>query len=943
MLPGEILVSLDLETTGLNRETDRIIEIGAVKFRGSQVIETFHTLVNPRRPLPYRTQRLTGITSSDVRTAPSFPEIADTLISFVGAHPLVGQNISFDLDFLSTHGVSLANPVYDTQELARLVLPWLVDTSLPALAKALGVPCEVRHRALPDALTAKEVFLALVEEASRLPPLLIQEINRLTAATDWMFRPLFQELERGMPLLPGAGEMLRLEQIGRCREKPEAGQPLTPCPHPQPLDLTELASLFQEGGAIARSFPAYEHRPGQVAMMLSVAEALNQSQHLLVEAGTGIGKSLAYLLPAILFSLRNETPVLISTNTINLQEQLMHKDIPDLLQAVDTRLGSRDFRAAQLKGRGNYLCLKRWNLWRHSPKSAEELNFLLRTLVWLFTAASGDRAELSLQGNEFVCWSQICAPEECPRGKCAYEEQGSCFLYRARRQAERAHVVVINHALLLADMVKGGKILPPAGQLIIDEAHHLEEEATKQLGFQISRQDIAGYLSRLYREAGTPFPGGFLPHLVYSLRGSPLAACQRRELEELTEKLGQQVQTAQARAAQLFHTLLHFLYSHIRGGGDYERHLRLTRAIRREPEWAKVMNTWEELNRLWEKLETGLEHLNAALEDLTGAGDADFDELLVELAFLRQQAQELRSRGGEVLVSPRAEMIYWLSLTEPEEIIHLCAAPLQVGRALEQGLFSRKDCVILTSATLTTEGNFEYIKERLGLKKPGELLIPSPFDYLSSTLVYLPQDVPPPDAAGYQQAVERALFELCRAAEGRTLALFTSHTALRLAHNALQGVLEREDILVLGQGVDGNPRQILAAFRNNPRAIILGTSSFWEGVDISGDALRVVVITRLPFAVPTHPVISARSELFPDPFNQYSLPQAILRFKQGFGRLIRSRQDRGVVVVLDQRLQSKPYGKAFLQSLPPCTIKAGFLREMGETVRGWLKYKLKGG
>jgi DNA polymerase-3 subunit epsilon/ATP-dependent DNA helicase DinG len=191
--------------------------------------------------------------------------------------------------------------------------------------------------------------------------------------------------------------------------------------------------------------------------------------------------------------------------------------------------------------------------------------------------------------------------------------------------------------------------------------------------------------------------------------------------------------------------------------------------------------------------------------------------------------------------------------------------------------------------------------------------------------------------------VERALFELCRAAEGRTLALFTSHTALRLAHNALQGVLEREDILVLGQGVDGNPRQILAAFRNNPRAIILGTSSFWEGVDISGDALRVVVITRLPFAVPTHPVISARSELFPDPFNQYSLPQAILRFKQGFGRLIRSRQDRGVVVVLDQRLQSKPYGKAFLQSLPPCTIKAGFLREMGETVRGWLKYKLKGG
>jgi len=255
---------------------------------------------------------------------------------------------------------------------------------------------------------------------------------------------------------------------------------------------------------------------------------------------------------------------------------------------------------------------------------------------------------------------------------------------------------------------------------------------------------------------------------------------------------------------------------------------------------------------------------------------------------------------------------------------------------LEKSLFSQKDCTVLTSATLSTDGNFEYIKGSLGLREANELMIDAPFDYMASTMIYLPQDIPEPDKAGYQEGVRQSLVELCRATQGRTLALFTSHAALRTIYSAIKAPLEEEDILVLGQGIDGSLRKLLNSFKANPQSLLLGTAALWEGIDVVGRALSVVVIARLPFNVPSDPIFSARSELFDDPFNQYAIPQVALKFKQGFGRLIRSQHDRGVMVVLDRRLQTKPYGKVFLQSLPRCTVKSGRLRQMPQEVIGWL-------
>ena len=924
---NQTYVSLDLETTGLNPDSDRIIEVGMVKFCGEEVIDTFHTLVNPYCPLPYRIRLLTGITPEEVKAAPPFPAVAPEIISFVGDYPIVGQNIKFDLDFLSSQGVEFLNPIYDTLKIAHILLPSLPDHRLPTLAEQLVIPYPVQHRALADAITAKEVFLALLDKASQLPLSLMIEINRSTAATHWSWRSLFLDIERAKAGTHSLWDWGKETQRRSFALSTYSGQkePLIPRSTPEPLDLNQLTTLLEPDSPIATSFPAFEHRSGQVSMMQAVAQALSDRQHLIVEAGTGIGKSIAYLLPAILFSLRNNAHIIISTNTINLQEQLMNKDIPDLLQALQGLEVISDLRVTQLKGRSNYLCLRRWNSWRDTPGLPwEEIEFLLRTLVWLSSSPTGDRAELNLTRNESTLWNRICASEDnCIQEQCPYYKDG-CFLYRARHKAEEAHLIVVNHALLLSDMVKG-RILPEYSHLVIDEAHHLEEEATQQLGYQISRHDIFDYLDRLDGRDRA------LLRLQDSLHGS-LSALRRKEIDQAVESLGERVKVARSSVSQFFDILAYFLHLYAEGQGN---ELRFNTQLRRRSEWAQIEIPWENLSLRIEEIENKISELHAMLENLRG--DSNPDSLMMELSLLQQRGSGLRRQLNSVMASSEANNICWVSQRGQDDDLYLHTAPLHVGKALEEQLFWQKDSIVLTSATLSTEGTFDYVKERLELREANELIIDTPFDYMTSAMIYLPQDIPEPDEPGYQQAVEQSLLELGRATQGRTLALFTSHAALRATHTAIQARLEEEGILVLGQGIDGSPKQLLTTFKNNPRTMLLGTASLWEGIDVVGKPLSVLVIARLPFSVPTDPIFSARCELYNDPFNQYALPQAALRFKQGFGRLIRSKEDKGVMVVLDRRLQTKPYGRVFLASLPRCTIRSGRLRQMPQEVTGWLE------
>lgn len=931
-------VSLDLETTGLNPSSDKIIEIGAVKFRDHEVLDTLNTLVNPYRPLPYRIQILTGINPQEVDSAPPISVVLGDLVSLIGNHPIIGHNVSFDLSFLSQNGVSPQNPTYDTLGLATILLPTLSDYSLSTIAQELGIPNPVRHRALPDAMVAKDVFLALLDKAYELDISIIAEIDRLTSGIDWSLAHLFHQIagERLGAIFSQVDE-LAMDVLGR--EGIE--ERLAPVPSRKPLDLERLARMLESERLMAHAFPGFERRLEQVEMTRAVAKALNESEHLIVEAGTGTGKSVAYLLPSILFAVENSVPVVISTNTINLQEQLVGKDIPDLIKVLKQE-SLPSPRYTQLKGRNNYLCLRRWtSLRRSSSLSLDEIKLLLRILVWAAETQTGDRAEISLRGDELHIWGRVCAQSEsCLGSQCPYHRRGHCFLHRARRKAENAHLIIVNHALLLSDLATAGNVLPEYGHLIIDEAHHLEEEATEQWGFQVGERDLGGYLNRLSERVGGERYTGLLFELSGYFRGSAVSPSIQREIEELARSIHDTVEHCRDRILEFFDVLWHFIESNAEDQGEYERRLRLTGAVRSQPGWRKVELASENLTLSLENTDAGLSRLYAMLEPLSDAKILDYEGLMIEISSLIHRSSELRQRVGSIVFGLDDEKIYWASLRERGNILTLCAAPLHVGLVLDKDLFSQKECVVLTSATLTTEGNFEYIKERLGLKHISELLLGSSFDYMGSAMVYIPDDIPEPGQPGYQQAVEQVLIELCHATQGKALALFTSYAALRASYEAIRAPLRGEDTLVLGQGIDGAPRQLLQTFKSNPRTVLLGTSSFWEGVDVVGEALSVLVMARLPFSVPSDPVVAARSELFDDPFNEYAIPQAVLRFKQGFGRLIRSRSDRGVIVVLDRRIKSKPYGAAFLGSLPLCVVKIGPARHLPQEAVAWLEGKI---
>lgn len=942
---SEAYIALDLETTGLDPHSDEIIEIAAVRFRGGEVADTFHTLVQPHRPLPLRIQSLTGIAQHDLDAAPALAMVLGDLLSFIGPSPIVGQSVGFDLGFLSERGISLANPVFDTCELATILLPTLPDYRLSTLAERLAIPFPVRHRALPDALAAKDVFEALLAKGQGLDRAVIAELRRLSEMVNPSLAHVFSEMDRATWAETPSGQAETgaatrgLDEQDRA-QRGHARRPTPTSPRP-PLDIERLASLLGPDGTLAQAFPGFEHRPQQVRMMEAVAQALGQGGQLIVEAGTGIGKSIAYLLPAALFAAENDTPVVVSTNTINLQEQLVRKDIPDLLAAVEqAQEPFPELRFTQLKGRGNYLCRRRWeSLLKSHPLSPGEAKFLMRITVWAAQTPTGDRAEINLRGEEAILWNRIAAHHEgCLGARCPHNQQGKCFLHRARQEAEGAHLIVINHALLLSDLADSSRVLPEYRHLIIDEAHNLEEEATEQWGFEVTERDVERHLCRLSEKMEDGGYRGLLFAVGGHLREGPLSPALCKEIAERARAIHPAVEACRHLALQFFDVLWHFVEGATEGQGEYERRLRLTGEVRSRPEWRSIEAGAERLGQALGDIEHGLAQLHVMLEPLGEAQVSDRESLMMELASLIYDSAVLR-QNTDSIVYGQGDGVYWAQLRERGSVTSLCAAPLHIGQALEGLLFSQKEAVVLTSATLSTEGTFEYIRERLGLEGASELVLGSPFDYMGSAMVYVPDDIPEPGQPGYQQRVEQALIDLCSATRGRALVLFTSHAALKSCYEAIWAALHAEGITVLGQGIDGPTRQLVDAFRTSPQSVLLGTASLREGIDVVGEALSVLVIARLPFSVPNDPVFAARAELYSDPFNEYAIPQAVLRFRQGFGRLIRSRSDRGVLVVLDRRIRSRSYGSAFLGSLPPCAVKSGASRHLPREATAWLEQR----
>ncbi|MBW8011700.1 MAG: DEAD/DEAH box helicase [Chloroflexi bacterium] len=930
------IVALDLETTGLDTANDAIIEIGAVRFNDRRIEDEWTTLVNPGRKISNFITKLTGITNAMVRGAPTIDEVLDELVDFVEDLPVLGHNVGFDLAFLQRYGVLKYNEGLDTYDMASVLIPGAGRYNLGALGQLLGIPLPATHRALDDARVTQGVYTRLFDKALNLPLDLLAEIVRLGEPLDWGAGWVFKQ---AMKLRSRDAASSR---PARVKSRPIAGplfstpapvdvEPLTPAGEPTPLEIEEVAAILEHGGEFSRHFPQFEHRPQQVEMLRIVAESLSEGNHTLVEAGTGTGKSIAYLIPAALWSLQNQTRVVISTNTINLQDQLVNKDIPDVEQALGFNLN-----ATVLKGRRNYLCPRRLEaLRRRRPENANEMRVLAKMLLWLEESESGDLSEINITGPaERAVWSRISAEDEgCTTETCIRRMGGICPYYRSRQAAQHAHVIIVNHALLLADVATGNRVLPDYDYLIVDEAHHLESATTNALSFRVTQPET----QRIFRELGGKNAGILGRVLVVSqelLNPGQLAA-----LNQLVESMTDKAFQFQNLLKRFFTTLDHFLVEQRDGRqlGPYSHQERILESTRTQPAWLEVEIAWEEAHHTLIPLMQYSEQIGQALTDLSESGEEEIEDLLNNLGNVYRRLSEINDNVNALVFEPSPETIYWVEIKPQRKEVILQAAPLHIGHLMEKYLWHEKMSVILTSATLTTSGEFDYLRSRLSAYDADELSVGSPFDYEEAAQIFIPDNIPEPaEREAYQRAVERSLIDLCKATGGRALVLFTSYAQLQRTSKRIGPALAEQGIQIYEQGQGASPHTLLENFKNAESAVLLGTSAFWEGVDVPGEALSVLVIVKLPFAVPSDPIVAARSETFEQPFYEYSIPEAILRFRQGFGRLIRTQHDRGIVAILDRRVLSKQYGPMFIDSLPRCTLHTGRLEELPRAATQWL-------
>ena len=514
----DVWVAFDLETTGLNAEKDAIIEIGAVKFQGGRTLDTFQRLVNPQRRISPFIASLTGIRQRDLDRADAIERVAAEFVAFIGASPLIAHNADFGLGFLRASGIDLPNPVIDTYDLAYIIRPDSPSYSLENMAQRLELTHDRPHRALDDATAVKMLFLSLLEDATRLDAMQLAAMQRIAQQSGWSLAYLLDGLSANphmdTPAREGDSAIgingLDMQRIGR---RLHSGGALREHERITPVDTNMVASMFSDGGALSQALDDFEPRSEQAEMAQAVAKTINRGEKIIIEAGTGVGKSLAYLLPAALYALANGKRVVISTNTINLQEQLLKKDVPILVEALKSVDGGGEgLRFTPLKGRANYLCMRRWNAMSASPDSSpDEARMLAKTMLWLGSTASGDRAEINLgHPGAAAPWDRLSAQNS--RG--CMRNESVCFLRSARERAAASHLVIVNHALLLSNATAGGTLIPDYDVLIIDEAHHLEEEATKHLGFELTQAGFNEHFQSLSGEARPAQSGSRrIPHL----------------------------------------------------------------------------------------------------------------------------------------------------------------------------------------------------------------------------------------------------------------------------------------------------------------------------------------------------------------------------------------------------------------------------------------------
>jgi ATP-dependent DNA helicase DinG len=900
------VVLVDIETTGFDPGRDSVIEIAAAAMRGPEILETFHTLVDPGTAIPPEIVRLTGITDDEVSGARSPDAAASALSAFVGGRDIVAHNAPFDRGFLErlASSGSFAGEWIDTLQLALIAFPRLSTHRLRDLAEALGGEAP-SHRASDDVRSLCTVWRAVLCGLDDLGPALLGSLASLAPATEWPARKVLTHLAAGAR--SGTFDLAdaRRSRAGteRVAALPDADDLECACPEPE-----DVAAEFSAGGIAGRMYSGYEHRQEQAQMARAVTEAFSGGACVAVEAGTGVGKSLAYLVPAARFALLNNIGVGIATKTNALMDQLVYGELPALCQVLDEPL-----RFVALKGYEHYVCLRKLDRFASGLDDSDPatVGAVAALLAWVEQSAWGDLAATNVHLRREVRSEVTASVADCTRKRCRYYPH-LCYVHGVRRRASSAHVVVTNHALLFRDVVADGGILPPIRHWIIDEAHAAESEARKQLSMECSRLELSVVLGAL---------GGPRSGLIDTMR-KQVAAFADADQPALISALGE-MERGVTEGSTLAASLFEFVRD-VRGEGEdagYDTsEVRVDAAIRNGSAWGTV-------SRVGRSLAIRLESIMAAgrrLVTLLEAGGQTATEVRADLAGVLTRIASQHIALVTVLEGEADEYVYHLTVDRRPKghADRLAASRLDVGEALAEEFFPRLRSAIFTSATISAGDDFAHFARAVGLDRlgPGRwsaLRLPSSYDFERQMAAFVPTDLVVPGAREYLGRLETLLFELHLAMNGSVLTLFTNRRDMDHLYRVLAPRLAEEGLGLLVQSRGVSAKRLRDEFLADGQVSLFATKSFWEGFDARGDTLRCVVVPKLPFGNVRDPLTREREERYGKAaWERFYLPEAVIELKQAAGRLIRSSTDQGCLVIADPRVLVKGYGRTFLAALP---------------------------
>ena len=921
----EDVIVLDTETTGLSIQDNELIEISAARLSGREIVDRFDTFVHPAGLIPPEITELTSITNADVADAPSAVDAVAALADFVGGCPVIAHNATFDRSFIESvkGGVNVSDIWIDSLALSRIALPRLASHKLSFMADLFGCDA-VSHRANADVDALCGVWRVLLVALTDLPAGLMARLADMHPDVPWSYRPIFSFLAAQNPgsifSLPAArADVLRAD---RSPERVDADE----LPGLKMPSREELEGDFAPGGLVNRMYPTYEPRDEQIAMACEVRDALVTSTHRVIEAGTGVGKSMAYLVPFAEAAHRNNITVGIATKSNNLADQLMYHELPKLAEQMPDGLSF-----CALKGYDHYPCLRKLERMsrglveiKTKRDPADTLTAVAVIYAYVCQSADGDLDALGIRWRSVNRPDFTTASRECARRLCPFFPD-KCLVHGARRRAAHADVVVTNHSLLFRNVAAGGRILPPIRHWVIDEAHSIEREARRQWALVVSADESRVLFERL-GGAST----GALGQVAHDLAASDAATLYMG----ITAKAASTVMRASTAMATVFEGVRE-LGRRSRGGYD-NANLWIGPELR-------ASQDWEDFSQDALAAVDALEQADKNVAGVVKTVQGDKPEIVVDLADLSRRLHELWANLKLIVEGEDERYVYSLQVNRRMRAggESLTAERLDIGEALATDWLPEVHTAIFASATVTVAKSFEHFNHAVGLDRidkttSSSLHLDSSYDFDSNMAVVVANDIPDPrDRDAYLASLEQVLVDAHLAMGGSVLTLFTNRRDMEDLYARVEPQLARAGLELNCQQRNSSARRLRDRFIGEKSSSLFALKAFWEGFDASGETLRCVIIPKLPFSSPTDPLSCERNLREDRAWARYALPEAVLEVKQAAGRLIRSSTDSGVLILADARLVTKGYGKKFLNSLPTSSYQRIDTAQIGHYLQLW--------